>query len=191
MNITRLQSALFPTSMMASMWATYSTLWSLQVAKVKNLLNIKPSSESQGPKVPPGLIDFQRLAKASDGQQRHPSPGVDKMPHGKSPDSADAKTDSDGAKVLPVLPTYPQPTGEIGSALSAFKRTLAKTWKPAVEPAPRGTFMVSGLVEVLGPKGVCVLDVRAAYHPAESKWVTIAMGVRRIQSRKQRPKGGN
>ena len=181
--------------MMSSVWASYSALWSLQVAKIKSFLNIKPNPETREPRTPPGLIDFQRLAKTRDKQQRHPGLGVEDSSDAKPSDTAVSKplsrpATSDAAKVLPLLPSLPQSGGDMGSALTAFKQTLAKTWKPAVAPAPRGTFMVSGLVEVLGPKGVCVLDVRAAYHPAESRWVTIGMGVRRIQPRKQGPKGG-
>lgn len=50
--------------------------------------------------------------------------------------------------------------------------------------------MVSGLVELTGSKATAVLDVRAAYHPKENRWVAIGVGVRRLQARKQAPKGG-
>ena len=179
---------------MSSVWASYSALWSLQMAKLKTFLNIKPSLDTQERKTPPSLIDFHRMAKTKETQQKDSGTGVEESLEAKASDAANSKqsssaTEADARKVPPLLPSLPQPTSELGSALTAFKQTLAKTWKPAAAPAPRGTFMVSGLVEVRGPKGVCVLDVRAAYHPAESRWVTIGMAVRRAQLRKQSPKG--
>ena len=58
-------------------------------------------------------------------------------------------------------------------------------------PPERGTIMISGLVELVGTKATCVVDVRAAYHPKENRWQAIGVGVRRLQSKKQSPKGGS
>ena len=193
----RLQNILWPKAVAFSFLASFIALWSLQVAKLKDSLNIKSSSDNPNPKTPQGYINFQGLAKTSDKQQSHPGPGVDKPPESKSSDtdtdtsinpSKPATTES--ARVLPPLPPVPQPGEDMSVALGAFKRMLKQTWKPASGPAPRGTFIVSGMVEVQGPKGVCVLDVRGAYHPKEARWVSIGIGLRRLQPRKQSPKGG-
>lgn len=178
-----------------SIWASSTALWSLQVAKFKHFFNLKSNSEADDPHPPNGYIDFRRFAKTTDKQPPEAGPGVDPAPDSKTSESVPAKSTSrpatsDAGRIFPPLPTLPQPGEGLNSAVAAFKRTLAKTWKPAAIPPPRGTFLVSGLVEVRGPRGVCVLDVRAAYHPKLSRWEAIAIGVRRIQPRKQAPRGG-
>ena len=195
LNHYRLQRALWPTSMGSSVWASASALWSLQVARFKQFRNMKSNPETNDPQPPAGYIDFRRLAKATDKQHPQPSPGGDSAPEAKTLDSVPAKSSSrpavsDAGRILPPLPSLPQPGEGLSSAVTAFKRTLAKTWKTTPALPPRGSFLVSGLVEVRGPKGVCVIDVRAAYHPKLSRWETITIGVRRVQPRKQGPKGG-
>ena len=195
LNHSRLQIALWPTSMGSSIWASSTALWSLQVAKFKHFFNLKSNSEADNPDPPNGYIDFRRFAKTTDKQAPEAGSGVGPGADSKTPDSVPAKSTSrpaasDADRILPPLPSLPQPGEGLKSAGAAFKRTLAKTWKPAGIPPPRGTFLVSGLVEVRGPRGLCVLDVQAAYHPRHSSWEAIAIGVRRVQPRKQSPKGG-
>jgi hypothetical protein len=76
------------------------------------------------------------------------------------------------------------------AALTVFKTNLANQWQPAAVPPPRGSVVVSGLVQVLGSKGSCVVDVAAAYHPAKSRWLGISMTVRRAQPKSISPPGG-
>ena len=164
------------------------------MAKIKNFLGIKSEPASTKQKLPPGYIDFHRLTQIKD-KETSSATGVEASPESKTPALTppalpSSSPRSDGAKLLRALPAIPQPGEEMSSALKAFKHTLAKTWRPASAPAPRGTFMVSGLVEVAGPKGHCVLDIHAAYHPAESRWVAVSIDVRRVQPKKQGPKGG-
>ena len=196
-NMSRLQSALWPKPMLSSVWASYGVLWSLQVAKVKSFLNIKSETAPTISSTSPDFIALQRSTENKDKKVSDTTSPTDiststktKTPNlGTSQPSAKSGSE-DGSKLLRGLPSIPQPSTEMASALTAFKRTLLKTWRPASVPAPRGTFMVSGLVQVSGPKGHCVLDIRAAYHPAEKRWVAIGMGVRRVQLRKQAPRGG-
>lgn len=181
--------------MASSLWAIPASMWSMQMARVKELLGVKSEPQKPDPNAPTGFIDFQRFAKASSKQESHPGAGADKISEPKSSDMISTKASSkavlsDAARVLPPLPSIPQPGGGMTSAVTAFKRTLAKTWQPASIPPERGTFIVSGLVELTGSKAICVLDVHAAYHPRESRWVVVSIGVRRVQARKQSPKGG-
>lgn len=195
LNHSRLQQALWPTSMGLSIWASFAALWSLQVARFKQYFNLKSSSEADDPNSPNGYIDFRRFAKTTDKQPPEAGPGVDPAPDTKASDSAPAKSTSissatDAGRVSPPLPSLPQPGESSRSAVMAFMRTLAQTWRPAGIPPPRGSFLVSGLVAVRGPLGVCVLDVQAAYHPKFSRWEAIAIGLRRVQPLRQAPKGG-
>jgi len=92
--------------------------------------------------------------------------------------------------ILPPLPSLPTPGNEMAPALSAFTRTLSRTWKPVRFTPPRGTILLSGLVEIQGSRAIAVVDVRAAYNPKESKWEGVGLGVRRFQYLRQPPRGG-
>ncbi|MCJ1380806.1 hypothetical protein MMC17_003915 [Xylographa soralifera] len=184
-NVSRLHETLWPKATFSSFWASTQALWQLQVAKVKNFLNIKPEPDTKRPRFPPGYMNLPRLAQKNEDEPTQPalpSPQV-KQPEVAAPAASPISAGSERAKILWPLPAIPKPSTEMATVTMAFKRNLAKNWKSPSAPAPRGTFMVSGLVELQGPKGVCVMDVQAAYHPQESRWVVIAMGVRRIQKR--------
>lgn len=109
----------------------------------------------------------------------------------ESDESLTKNGSSDRSRLLPITPTIPDLGGDALSAVDAFKSTFARTWQPAQTPPERGTVMFSGLIELVGPKGIAVLDVRAVYHPAEKRWCQISLAPRRFQPRKQVPKGGS
>lgn len=183
--------------MAASLWASYSLLWSLRWAKLKDSLNINSPQENPNSKASPSFFDFRRIA--NDNQKSQSDPAVNQLSEtapskelsaGERSKSLSSSTPSNSSNALPPLPSLPDPGKDMSIAFKTFKRTLAKTWKSPSIPPERGTFIVSGLIEVEGSKAICVLDVRAAYHPKESRWVAIGVSVRRMQSRKQIPKGG-
>ena len=97
---------------------------------------------------------------------------------------------SDLSKRLPSWPVPPGMDDGIASAMKAFGDNFSKTWKPARAPPERGTVFFSGLVELIGPTGVAIVDVSGAYHAEEARWTNLAMGIRRLQSKRQSPKGG-
>ncbi|MCJ1262164.1 hypothetical protein MMC22_002034 [Lobaria immixta] len=194
----RLQTILWPTSMATSLWATYRLLISLRLARIKDYLNIKSEQENVNPNLSSSFFDFRRLANQKPETQ--PSPGVEgaspAVPGRVTPAESASKTSSKRApsnstNALPPMPSLPEPGEDMSIAMKTFRRTLAKTWKGPDIPAERGTFLISGLLQVEGSKAVCVLDIQALYHPRESRWVNIVVHVRRLQPRKQIPKGGS
>ncbi|PSN69597.1 hypothetical protein BS50DRAFT_291557 [Corynespora cassiicola Philippines] len=64
---------------------------------------------------------------------------------------------------------------------------LRQPYKP--QP-PRGTFLVTGLVEIIGQKARMTLDVSAAYDPRIGKFVTLDAKMRSLVNFRQEPKGG-
>ena len=198
-NYARLQHALYPVAITSSIWASYSLLWSFHVARVREIFNMgsKPDTSRQTP--PSGFVEFQRQGQRTTEQQAQPELENKQPPESKpsetGPEHASAKHPSSSpdlasTKIFPVVQSPPQPGNAISLVFSEFKRTLLRTWKPTPMPAPRGTCFVSGLVELVGPKGTCVLDVIAAYHPKENQFVSIGLSVRRAQPRQQGPRGG-
>ena len=194
--VSRLQATLWPKSIAVSVWSSYNTLWSLQVARAKQFLGIqsddKPESKSTG------VVDFQEMAdkgqKKKSGTPAERDAETEELPiapHTPSPNlsSSDDKKASEAKQRLQSLGLLGVVT-DFKSALTSFKDSLLKTWKFPHAPPERGTVLVSGLVELVGSKATCVLDVRAAFHPKENRFVAIGVGVRRLQARKQAPKGG-
>ena len=77
--------------------------------------------------------------------------------------------------------------------MMAFRTKLAETWRLAPDYAPRGSILVSGLVEIDSPKAWLVFDVKAGYDPKERTWDRRSMKVklRRYQLKRQAPPGGS
>lgn len=199
-NYSRLQRALYPTAVTFSLWTSYSLLWSLHVARVKRFFNItsKPDTSRQPP--PGGFVEFQRQRQRTTEQQpksaleiKQPpaSKPSERGPEGPSTKHPSSSPDLASTKIFPAVPSLPRQAVEsISLAFSEFRRTLRRAWQPAPLSVPRGTCFISGLIEYAGPRGACVLDVIAAYHPKEQKFVSLDMSVRRAQPKHQAPKGG-
>lgn len=87
-------------------------------------------------------------------------------------------------------PSLPLPIADLTTMYLTFMATLQSTTKPSSGPPPRGSLVISGLVEMLGSNAMATVDVRAAYDPKERKFVGVNLAVRRFQERIQGPKGG-
>lgn len=184
--------------MAVSLWATYRLLISLRLARIKDYLNIKSEQENVNPNLSSSFFDFRRLANQKPETQ--PSPGVEGASHAVpgriTPAESASKTSSKRApsnstNALPPMPSLPEPGEDMSIALKTFRRTLAKTWKGPAIPMERGTFLVSGLLQLEGSKALGMLDVQAFYHPRESRLVSIAVNVRGVQPKQQDAKGGH
>lgn len=157
-----------------ALWDSYRLLWDNSIGKIRKTLDIEPAPK----RFPPGFALPQPEGEAKPTSQKNSSSNTA---------SSSIHSQTSWSKWVPAVPL---PGEDYATASKALKATLAKNWKKGMsfEP-PRGTIIVSGLVELCGPKGFCVLDVRAAYDPRESQWMVISAGVRRSQPRVQRPKG--
>ncbi|KAI9811337.1 MAG: hypothetical protein M1827_005497 [Pycnora praestabilis] len=201
-NYFRLHQALWPTALTSSFWASYTAVFSLEVQKFKAFFGMGTKNDQQLSTTIPLALQGMRGGRQTDNQQAN-SESASGNPSGPLVESSESAKSSVSSTSNPKpensvslrdkltsLPSLPAPSQEMSTMLSAFMTKLAVTWKPAKPPPPRGTFLVSGLVEVQGSKAVCVIDVQAAYNPIESKWDQVALKVRRLQPRKQAPPGG-
>ena len=74
--------------------------------------------------------------------------------------------------------------------LSYFRRVFRKNQaKLGIEP-PRGTFIVTGLIEVIGDRAKMTLDVLSLYDPNLGRYVMLQARLRSLTQYQQRPKGG-
>lgn len=144
------------------------------------------------------MIDFQKLARGKEDQGSQSHAGIDEGEETTNTDPAPPPKAASGEDVSKMSASKQRlhnlgvlgAMQDFGTALHVFQHSLIRTWKMPHAPPERGSIMVSGLVELTGSKATAVLDVRAAYHPKENRWVAIGVGVRRLQARKQAPKGG-
>lgn len=190
LQVARLQSALYPLPMIKSFWASYSTFWSLQVARLKQLLNVDPSKNSR-PALPPGMVTLDQVTEGG-AKESQSHAQLDKMSDPKSSDvdntkAASRPTLSDTSRILGSVPSIPQFGADLSVALQEFKTTLSKTWQPPHAFGERGSFLVTGLVRLEGPKAFCVVDIKAAYHPRERRYTQIATGVKYLIPKRQGP----
>ena len=74
--------------------------------------------------------------------------------------------------------------------LAYFRQTFRKNNRPMTIEPPRGTFVVSGLIEIIGDRAKMTLDVMSLYDPNIGKYVMLQARVRSMTQYKQKPKGG-
>jgi hypothetical protein len=74
-------------------------------------------------------------------------------------------------------------------AITAFKTKMRQTWRPAPSYPPRGSILVSGMVELEAPKAYLVFDVRGAWDPQTKAYDPRSMHLqlRRFQWKAQGP----
>ncbi|KAF2118124.1 hypothetical protein BDV96DRAFT_569283 [Lophiotrema nucula] len=75
--------------------------------------------------------------------------------------------------------------------MTTFRMAFRKQYKPPTwEEPPRGSFLVHGLIEIIGSRGKMTLDVAGAYDPRIGQYVALRVRLRSILDYKQKPKGG-
>lgn len=169
---------------------------SLQYAKVKGhfKFSTEPKSSDSNDSTALSLQNMQQEMSTSKHEPDSTSKSVQPAEGSGAAEAVDQpQTDqapSDSGK--PFQLTFPPPgtSNDLATAATAFKATFSERWQPVSIPPERGTVFFSGMVELVGPKGVAVLDVRGAYHAADSRWTQVSMAVRRAAPRKQGPRGG-
>ena len=181
-----------PLPVAKSLWASYRTYSSLQLVRLKEFLGITPTSSNTSSQLPVGAITVNQLQESSSKQETQSRAPLDKMSDPKSDvGSTKGLTKSaslDDSRILGSLPSLPQPGSDIGPTVKEFKRTLAKNWHSPSVFGERGTFAVRGDVELRGPKGSCVLEVVADYHPQEARYTTLWLGLKYFIPKRQRPR---
>ncbi len=116
-----------------------------------------------------------RLNKASAGQPASPSTA-------ENPDLTKPASPKD-------FYPYDRVRSNIDSAWVELRKKLAQKWRPLRDFPPRGCVLVTGLVELAGPRGYVVIDVSAWWDPKTRKYdsKSMWMGMRRLQMKHQAP----
>ena len=192
-HVAQIKHTLWPKPMAISLWRSYNALWTAQLNNIRQLFNfsaapIGEDTDGEGDDTYNELVeeppsDNKTMPRTAGKLAGNSKP---ELPPGHPPISAN----QDSTKpddLTPIQKILAEP-GRVASEV--FKRQMAKNWTPPNTPLMvYGSVLFSGLVELVGSKGFCVLDVHASYHPIEAKWVNISVAIRRTQPRKQAPKG--
>ncbi|KAI1082106.1 hypothetical protein F5B20DRAFT_578874 [Whalleya microplaca] len=160
----------------------------LQQAMEKIHQQLKKPPVKSDSQVPSSLSSSK--TQAADGSSTDSTSGVDKRAA-----SAPGSSSASGAAVGSSIPPFPN--AESNKPRSAkdiyaikltqehtsgpwqtFKQKLAQTWRPASGFPPRGSFNVSGLVEVVTPRAVVTVDVNAWWDPKTEKFDARTLSLR-------------
>ncbi|KAL9088732.1 MAG: hypothetical protein Q9165_006041 [Trypethelium subeluteriae] len=205
----RINRALWPSAAFSSIYASMRVLWRIQWQKAKATLGIQTKPTREDEQLRQSMQAIQRmqekhLGRSSRNMSSTPSNGADKSASDSNPvqaqDSSTAKSAPTAQHAadrptttssLPKLPSGSLPSGtEVPLVLHVFYANMDKNRLPPKMEPPRGTCVVSGLVEISGSKARATLDVRAAYHPQEAKFIVISAALRSFKLYRQPPMGG-
>ena len=185
-----------PFAALSAFWASYKVLLSLQLARMRQVLDFKPNHGDSSLSVSQNIFNPQHTKNNENLMEKNRSKSEPEDLQSLDPNS-DNELEAEGlpgaAKNRTSLDPNQSDTGvsrDMKIAFKTFEKTFAKNWKPPGAVVERGCLLVSGLVEVEGPKAVCIIDVLASYHPEKSHWVSVSLRLRRLQPKRLRPKGG-
>jgi hypothetical protein len=196
LTVFRLRQALWPAALVKSFWSFTKVMFVDDVKRIAGILGIRSSPPP--PSLEQMLARHQQLMKGPQIPSKDGPPALPQPP-------------SDGTKAI-TAPTSPEKStltgkkenemevsaaamafhGHFFRAIMAFKAKMAQTWRPAPNYPPRGSILVSGLVELDSPKAWLVFDVKAAWDPKTRSYDARSMHLqlRRMQLKKQGPVGG-
>ena len=193
--VFKIRQVLWPSAIMQSLWNFTKVLFVEDSKRVAGMLGI----QTQNPQLQ--SID-QLLARQ---QQMMKS-----IPNKDGPNPLPAGTEDASKSVMKVpTPLPPGPQGrnpddeELGvgekiavalaqrffAPLLAFRSKLKQTWRPAPSYPPRGSIILSGMVELESTLAYLVFDIKAAWDPATKSYDSRSMQLqlRRFQWKKQGP----
>jgi len=137
---------------------------------------------------------IQRVVTTPPSASGPAPPSASSPPSAQAAAATDTKQPTDPASPLDnatkhVWFALPDPK-KITSDMSQFSTDFRKTTKPYTIQAPRGTFVVLGLIEVHGDRAKMTLNVTAAYDPKQGKYVGLSAALWNLKDHRQRPRGG-
>lgn len=194
----RLSNILFPTAVANSLYADSKGKLGRIWVDFKVYIGWEEPKESRTQlqqmlaSLPPNHPPFGRQPTASTSPSAPPTPltggGLQPSPSGKEPAPSNGE---DSAYYDRFGFGLPKPTA-LTLDLSTFRHSFVREYRQnGVKPQPpRGTFMVTGLVEVLGDRARITLDVAAAYDPKAGKFVMLGARLRTLTVYRQNPRGG-
>jgi hypothetical protein len=200
--VFRLRQVLWPSALAQSVWAFAKVMAIDDSSRLARIFGIQPHINR------PSIeqIIAQTQARQQENQRIKGLP----TPAGPKP-TQPGPSDAQKAKAMTSLSEKANATGkatgeaedstlQTGTAIQAhfvkamfaFKQQFSKTWQPAPAFPPRGSILVSGLVELDMPKAWFVFDIKAHWDPKNKSFDrrSMVLHLRRVQLKRQGPAGG-
>ena len=149
-----------PSPLIRSLWESYRSLWDANYARLR------------------------KVFETGDGQKQSPLFTITRLE-----EKAKTEDSKDKAQWSVMIPPLPEPGKDYAKASKIFKKTFRQHSTSMTIESPRGTILISGLIELQNPKAILLLDVKACYDPRASQWVVLTAVPRRFQAKNQSPKG--
>jgi len=207
LTVYRLRSVLWPSALARSFWNFTKVLVVDDTKRIAGMLGIRTKA---GPSMEQLINKQQQMMKGSLPNKKVPSLPPQAEAEGQATSNAKAMIKiSASAKTRlrerenPQTPPEKTEETEVGPgtrtamalhqhfrhAITVFRTKLKQTWRPAPSYPPRGSILVSGMVELEAPKAYLVFDVRGAWDPQTKAYDPRSMHLqlRRFQWKAQGP----
>jgi hypothetical protein len=204
--VTRIRQALWPSAVAQSVWTFSKSLFKGDTNSFAGQLGTQPKSGVSMNEMLEHIkqtYGFGKPDATGKGPHSHRSSANRTVDERGRTDSAEdlGKTSIGDAEVSGkspsrshhVDPTVSQtPNAHILNAVVIARNKLQQVWKKVPNYPPRGSILVSGLVELDSPKAYIVVDVMAAWDPKTRAFhkESMKLVLRRLQAKKQGPLGG-
>ncbi|PBP25871.1 hypothetical protein BUE80_DR003153 [Diplocarpon rosae] len=191
----RIKQCLWPSALAQSSWSFIKVMVVDDVKHIATMLGLRSAA-------PPVSLDqlLTRHPQLPKGSQAPQLAAEDTSPAKTTAVAAPPKGLTGGSAEKPALMGKGPEELEVGSAvmalhahlvkpMMAFRTKFSQTWRPAPDFPPRGSILVSGMVELDAPKAWLVFDVKASWDPKTRAYDPRSMVVklRRMQPKKQGP----
>ncbi|KAH7371455.1 hypothetical protein BKA64DRAFT_698951 [Cadophora sp. MPI-SDFR-AT-0126] len=174
LTVFRIRQALWPSALVQSFWSFTKVMVVDDVKRIAGMLGIR--SGPPPPSLDQLLARHQQLLKGPQAPQLQSKDSTPTQP----PTVAQPPKGMPGSAEKPALMGKGPDEEELASKgmafhahffrpIMAFKAKLAQTWKPAPNYPPRGSILVSGMVELDSPRAWLVFDVKAAWDPKKDE----------------------
>jgi hypothetical protein len=189
LTVFRLKQTLWPSAMALSSWNFVKVLVADDAKRIAIMLGIRPHP----PSIPTmdKFINHQFMEVGGLGKfgppinSSQPSDGKKTMvptPQG-TPDSNAPQTKPSELQLSELTRLY------LSRPFTAFKAKFFQVYKPLRDYPPRGSIVVTGLVELESPRAYLVMEVDAAWNPKTNKYDSrsMAMKLKSVSPKKQGP----
>ncbi|KAF1812288.1 hypothetical protein P152DRAFT_458674 [Eremomyces bilateralis CBS 781.70] len=189
------QRIFMPVGMLQASYDSFQAIYQQQIKRFRGMLSAPgdPSDDADSPSITQKKrrtnVDFERVV---DGPPRPNTPRTGGLTADDANDNAQGQTPETNSK-FPRLPGVLQMPGTDDQSITRiFRRalTVASMQDKANMEAPRGTVVVTGLVETIGTNGRSTIDTVAFYDPRTDRYVHFKGAIRTMMPLRQGPRGG-
>ncbi|KAF4311057.1 hypothetical protein GTA08_BOTSDO13236 [Botryosphaeria dothidea] len=163
-NYHRLKRTLWPVAVASGTLASTQYLWHVKMNQLREWFGLRPKVDPTIDVLARHLEAMQRAKQAGSNRPLAPPPNTSERTVASTNTNTSTNTGGKTAAAAEKFTEF-EPIPPQSIAMSIFSTTLLKNWKTPQLEAPRGTIIVTGLIEIRGDKARTVLDVAAAYDP--------------------------